>query len=103
MSISFLLSGLRGVNGGQFYPARYPAKLMKIQIENHEGRLRLRWHDEDKRHTLALGIKDTPVGRSLAQIKKAEIELDWQYFRATSRPKVLCRGKSRQNALKNLG
>jgi hypothetical protein len=27
--------------------------LMKIQIENHEGRLRLRWHDGDKRQTLA--------------------------------------------------
>jgi hypothetical protein len=77
LSISFLLSGLRGVNVGQFYPARYPAKLMKIQIENHHGCLRLRWNDGDKRQTLAIGVNDTPVGRSLAQKKKAEIEHDW--------------------------
>lgn len=77
MSISFLLSGLRGVNGGQFYPALYPAKLMKIQIENHDGRLRLRWDDGDKRQTLAIGVDDSPLGRSLAQKKKAEIEHDW--------------------------
>jgi integrase len=64
--------------GVNFTPLITPLNLMKIQIENHEGRLRLRWHDGDKRHTLALGVKDTPVGRSLAQIKKAEIELDWQ-------------------------
>ena len=50
---------------------------MKIQVENHNGRLRLRWDDGDKRQTLAIGVNDTPVGRSLAQKKKAEIEHDW--------------------------
>jgi integrase len=63
--------------GVNFTPLLTPLK-MKIQIENHEGRLRLRWYDGKKRHTLAIGIADSPIGRSLAQKKKAEIELDWQ-------------------------
>jgi integrase len=50
---------------------------MKIQIEALKGRLRLRWHDGDKRQTLAIGVNDSPLGRSLAQKKKQEIEHDW--------------------------
>jgi hypothetical protein len=51
--------------GVNFTPLITPLNLMKIQIvENHEGRLRLRWHDGDKKYTLALGVKHTPVGRS---------------------------------------
>jgi integrase len=60
-----------------FTPLITPLNLMKIQIENHNGCLRLRWDDGDKRQTLAIGVNDTPVGRSLAQKKKAEIEHDW--------------------------
>ncbi len=63
--------------GVNFTPLITPLNLMKIQIENHNGRLRLRWDDGDKRQTLAIGVNDTPVGRSLAQKKKAEIEHDW--------------------------
>jgi hypothetical protein len=58
-------------------PLITPLNSMKIQIENHEGRLRLRWHDGDKRQTLAIGVNDSPLGRSLAQKKKQEIEHDW--------------------------
>lgn len=50
---------------------------MKVTIENHNGRLRLRWKDP-KQRTLALGLPDTPACRSMAGITKNEIELDWQ-------------------------
>ncbi len=50
---------------------------MKVTIESHNGRLRLRWHDGTKRQTLAIGIADSRIGRSLAQRKKSEIELDF--------------------------
>jgi hypothetical protein len=39
--------------GVNFTPLITPLNLMKIQIENHNGRLRLRWDDGDKRQTLA--------------------------------------------------
>ncbi len=51
---------------------------MKVTIESHNGRLRLRWHDGIKRQTLALGLPDTSPCRSLALKKKSEIELDFQ-------------------------
>jgi integrase len=50
---------------------------MKIQIENHNGRLRLRWHDGNKRQTLAIGMPDSALGRSVALMKKSQIEEDW--------------------------
>ena len=63
--------------GVNFTPLITPLNLMKIQIENHDGRLRLRRDDGDKRQTLAIGVNDSPLGRSLPQNKKAEIEHDW--------------------------
>jgi integrase len=50
---------------------------MKVTIENHRNLLRLRFND-GKRRCLPLGVTDSPIGRSLALQKKAEIELDWQ-------------------------
>jgi integrase len=50
---------------------------MKVTIENHRGLLRLRFND-GKRRCLLLGVADSPIGRSLALQRKAEIELDWQ-------------------------
>jgi integrase len=50
---------------------------MKVTIENHQGRLRLRWKDP-KQRTLALGLPDTPACRSKAGMVKNAIELDWQ-------------------------
>ncbi len=50
---------------------------MKVTIESHQGRLRLRWQDPDRR-TLVLGLPDTPVCRSKAGMVKNQIELDWQ-------------------------
>jgi integrase len=50
---------------------------MKVTIENHRGLLRLRF-DDGKRRCLPLGVSDSPIGRSLALQRKAEIELDWQ-------------------------
>jgi hypothetical protein len=50
---------------------------MKVTIENHRGLLRLRFNDGERR-CLPLGVADSPIGRSLALQKKAEIELDWQ-------------------------
>ncbi len=40
---------------------------MKVTIENHNGRLRLRWKDP-KQRTLALGLPNTPACRSLVGI-----------------------------------
>jgi integrase len=51
---------------------------MKVTIENHQNRLRLRWHDGTKRQTLALGLTDSPACRSKANMVKNQIELDWQ-------------------------
>lgn len=51
---------------------------MKIQIEDHNGRLRLRWHDGNKRQTLAIGVPNTQLGMSVALTKKSQIEEDWQ-------------------------
>jgi integrase len=50
---------------------------MKVTIESHRGNLRLRCNDGERR-CITLGVPDSPVGRSLAEIKKNEIELDFQ-------------------------
>jgi integrase len=49
---------------------------MKVTIEAFRGKLRLRFNDGERK-CVSLGIADSPVGRSLALSKKAEIELDW--------------------------
>lgn len=50
---------------------------MKVQIENHNGWLRLRWNDGNKRQTLAIGLPDSPINRQAALKKKKKIEDDW--------------------------
>lgn len=49
---------------------------MKVTIENHGNRLRLRWRYEGKRKTMACGVPDNPTGRALAKKIAAQIELD---------------------------
>jgi integrase len=49
---------------------------MKVTIEDHDGRLRLRWQHQGKRYTLSCGVPATPTGKAAAQMKKAEIERD---------------------------
>ena len=50
---------------------------MKVTIESFRGKLRLRFDDGDRR-CVPVGVADSPVGRSFALSKKAQIELDWQ-------------------------
>ena len=88
--------------GVNFTPLITPLNLMKIQIENHNGRLRLRWDDGDKRQTLAIGVNDCPLGRSLAQKKKQEIEHDWligQYDRTLLKYRPRTVGKTASEIL----
>lgn len=47
-----------------------------VNIENFEGRLRLRWRVNRKRYCLALGLSDRPVNRIVAGQKSREIEAD---------------------------
>jgi integrase len=58
---------------------------MKITIENHDDRLRLRWLHQGKRYTMSCGVSDNPTGRAIAKQKAAQIELDVQagYFDPT--------------------
>jgi integrase len=49
---------------------------MKVTIEKHKGRLRLRWLYQGKRYTMAVGVDDNPTGRAQAKRKASEIELD---------------------------
>jgi integrase len=58
---------------------------MKITIENHDGRLRLRWLHQGKRYTMSCGVSDNATGRAIARQKAAQIELDVQagYFDVT--------------------
>jgi integrase len=51
---------------------------MKVTIENHAGRLRLRWQHKGKRYCLACGVDADAVGYSVARIKASEIERDIQ-------------------------
>jgi integrase len=73
-SIRFLGKCSEVVSRVQNLPPFLPP--MKVTIENHRGLLRLRFND-GKRRCLPLGLSDSPIGRSLALQKKAEIELDW--------------------------
>lgn len=66
---------------------------MKVTIERHYGRLRLRWRYQGKRYTMAAGAPDSLMGRAIARKKAAEIELDIEagYFDTTLlkyRPKI---------------
>jgi integrase len=49
---------------------------MKCTVENHNGRLRLRWLYQGKRYTMGCGVSDNPTGRAVAKLKSAEIEKD---------------------------
>jgi integrase len=49
---------------------------MKVTIEDHGGRLRLRWQYQGKRFTLGCGVPSTPTGMAVAKMKAAEIERD---------------------------
>ena len=70
---------------------------MKITIENHDRRLRLRWVYKDKRYTMSCGVNNDPMGLAVAKQKAAQIELDIQagYFDPTLlKYKPLTRGKT---------
>jgi integrase len=64
---------LRVVWGVKLTPKFTP---MKVTIENHNGRLRLRWLYQGKRYTLGCGVPATPTGKAIAKQKAAQIELD---------------------------
>jgi integrase len=72
---------------------------MKVTIEDHDGRLRLRWLYQGKRFTLGCGVPNTLTGRAAAQMKKSEIERDLisGYFDITLlkyRPRLLGKNRS---------
>jgi hypothetical protein len=46
---------------------------MKVTIENHNGRLRLRWKYQNRRCSVAVGMADTPTGRAVAKQKAAHL------------------------------
>jgi diadenosine tetraphosphate (Ap4A) HIT family hydrolase len=54
-----------------------------VTVENHDGRLRLRWTypETGKRKNLALGVDDSNTGRGYAQTVKAQIENDAKFGR----------------------
>jgi integrase len=58
---------------------------MKITIENHDRRLRLRWVYKDKRYTMSCGVSNDAMGQAVAKLKASEIERDIQagYFDPT--------------------
>ncbi|MBW4553933.1 MAG: tyrosine-type recombinase/integrase [Aphanocapsa sp. GSE-SYN-MK-11-07L] len=77
---------------------------MKCTVENHNGRLRLRWRHQGKRYTLGCGVDDNPTGRAVAKQKAAQIELDIQagYFDPTLlkyRPRLIGRNPTEVSAL----
>jgi integrase len=47
-----------------------------VSVENHQGRLRIRFRHGDKRYALAVGLPDSTVNRIVAQQKASQIELD---------------------------
>jgi integrase len=51
-------------------------KKITVTIERRANLLRLRWND-GKRRSLALGLRDTPPNRALAEVKKKAIKTDW--------------------------
>jgi integrase len=67
-----------GVTSGVNLPPTLPPSFsMKVTTEAFRGQLRLRFNDGERR-CISLGVADSPVGRSHALLKKAQIELDWQ-------------------------
>jgi integrase len=78
--------------------------MSKVYIENHNGRLRLRWKYEDERKTMALGVNDDPTGRAIAKQKAAQIELDLQanYYDETLlkyKPRLLGKNRTELSAV----
>jgi integrase len=49
---------------------------MKVTIENHDGRLRLRWQYQGKRQTLSCGVPNTQPGKAMAKQLASQIEAD---------------------------
>jgi integrase len=47
-----------------------------VYIENHDGRLRLRWFHANRRYTLAVGVDDNATGRAVARTRAGLIETD---------------------------
>ena len=47
-----------------------------VSVENHHGRLRLRFRYGGKRYAIAVGLPDSVVNRKVAQQKATQIELD---------------------------
>jgi len=47
-----------------------------VQVEDLQGRLRLRWRYEGLRYALSVGLPDSKVNRKVAQRKAHLIELD---------------------------
>ncbi len=70
---------VEGGSWGENLPPFLPPSffLMKVTIESFRGKLRLRF-DDGNRRCVPIGVADSPIGRSLALSKKAQIELDWQ-------------------------
>jgi integrase len=56
--------------------------MSKVTIENHNGRLRLRWRYQGKRYTLAISVANNVMGQAIAKQKASQIEVDMQagYF-----------------------
>jgi integrase len=48
---------------------------MKVTIEKHQNRLRLRWRFEGKRYSLSIGVKADWIGYALAQQRRKRIRL----------------------------
>ncbi len=70
---------------------------MKITIESHRGKLRLRWLYQGNRLQMSCGVNDDPTGRAVAKQKASEIEFDIQigHFDPTLlKYKPLTRGKT---------
>jgi integrase len=49
---------------------------MAVKVESFQGRLRLRWSYQGERFTLSLGLDDTQLGRTIAQGRVNQIEMD---------------------------
>lgn len=76
---------------------------MKVTIEDHDDRLRLRWQYQGKRHTLSCGVPNTQIGMTRAKEKAAQIERDIlaECFDATLvkyRPKTTGKNRSELSA-----
>ena len=47
-----------------------------VKLAEDRGTLKLRWTHDNKRYSLALGCKDTPLNRKIGESKATEIEVD---------------------------